>query len=51
LFQETKSFGTHYHLHSSSDVREVVSSTIYFLYATNHKQPMDNETWMMAQTR
>jgi hypothetical protein len=28
VFQENKSFGTHYHLHSSSDVREVVSSTI-----------------------
>jgi hypothetical protein len=28
LFQENKSFGTHYHLHSSSDVREVVSGTI-----------------------
>ncbi len=31
LFQENKSFGTEYHLHSSSDVREVVSST----HATN----------------
>jgi hypothetical protein len=28
LFQENKSFGTIYHLHSSSDVREVVSSTL-----------------------
>ncbi len=27
LFQENKSFGTIYHLHSSSDGREVVSST------------------------
>jgi hypothetical protein len=27
LFQEKKSFGASYHLHSSSDVREVVSST------------------------
>jgi hypothetical protein len=27
LFQENKSFGTNHHLHSSSDVREVVSST------------------------
>ncbi len=27
LFQENKSFGTGHHLHSSSDVREVVSST------------------------
>jgi hypothetical protein len=27
LFQENKSFCTHYHLHSSSDVREVVSRT------------------------
>ncbi len=27
LFQENKSFGTDHHLHSSSDVREVVSST------------------------
>ncbi len=27
LFQENKSFGTHYHLHSCSDVREVVSRT------------------------
>jgi hypothetical protein len=26
LFQENKSFGTDHHLHSSSDVREVVSS-------------------------
>jgi hypothetical protein len=31
LFQENKSFGTSCHLHSSSDVWEVVSSTIYFL--------------------
>jgi hypothetical protein len=28
LFQENKSFGASYHLHSSSDVREVVSRTI-----------------------
>ncbi len=28
LFQENKSFGTEHHLHSSSDVREVVSSTV-----------------------
>ncbi len=28
LFQENKSFGTDHHLHSSSDVREVVSSTL-----------------------
>jgi hypothetical protein len=28
LFQENKSFGTDHHLHSSSDVREVVSSTV-----------------------
>ncbi len=28
LFQENKSFGTDYHWHSSSDVREVVSSTV-----------------------
>jgi hypothetical protein len=28
LFQENKSFGTEHHLHSSSDVWEVVSSTI-----------------------
>jgi hypothetical protein len=28
LFQENKSFDTYYHLHSSSDVREVVSSTV-----------------------
>ncbi len=34
LFQENKSFGTHYHLHSSSDVREVVSSTISSLLYT-----------------
>ncbi len=27
LFQENKSFGTHYHLHSCSDVQEVVSRT------------------------
>jgi hypothetical protein len=27
LFQENKSFGSKHHLHSSSDVREVVSST------------------------
>jgi hypothetical protein len=50
LFQENKSFGASYHLHSSSDVREVVSRTIYFLFATNHKQPTDNEMQMMAQT-
>ncbi len=31
LFQENKSFGTYYHLHSSSDVREVVSRTILML--------------------
>jgi hypothetical protein len=30
LFQENKSFGTEHHLHSSSDVREVVSSTILY---------------------
>jgi hypothetical protein len=28
LFQENKSFGTDHHLHSSSDVQEVVSSTM-----------------------
>ncbi len=28
LFQENKSFGSEHHLHSSSDVREVVSSTV-----------------------
>jgi hypothetical protein len=28
LFQENKSLGTNFHLHSSSDVREVVSRTI-----------------------
>ncbi len=28
LFQENKSFGTEHHLHSSSDVRDVVSSTV-----------------------
>jgi hypothetical protein len=28
LFQENKSFGTDHHLHSSSNVREVVSSTL-----------------------
>jgi hypothetical protein len=28
LFQENKSFGTKHHLHSSSDVWEVVSSTV-----------------------
>ncbi len=28
LFQENKSFGTDHHLHSSSDVQEVVSSTL-----------------------
>jgi hypothetical protein len=32
LFQENKSFGVNYHLHSSSDVREAVSRTIYFLW-------------------
>ncbi len=31
LFQENKSFGTRCYLHSSSDVREVVSSTIIFI--------------------
>ncbi len=30
LFQENKSFGTDHHLHSSSDVREVVSSTVIY---------------------
>jgi hypothetical protein len=30
LFQENKSFGTNWHLHSSSDVQEVVSSTVLF---------------------
>jgi hypothetical protein len=30
LFQENKSFGTEHHFHSSSDVREVVSSTLPF---------------------
>ncbi len=47
-FQENKSFGTYYHLHSSSNVRDVVSSKIYFLFATNHKRPMDNEMRMTA---
>jgi hypothetical protein len=28
LFQENKSFGASYHLHSSSDVQEVVLSTL-----------------------
>ncbi len=28
LFQENKSFGASYHLHSSSDVREAVSGTV-----------------------
>jgi hypothetical protein len=28
LFQENKAFGTHYHLHSSSDVWEVVLRTV-----------------------
>jgi hypothetical protein len=38
LFQENKSFGTYYHLHSSSDVREVVSSTIsMFVFSFNFK--------------
>jgi hypothetical protein len=32
LFQENKSFGANCHLHSSSDVREAVSGTIYFLW-------------------
>jgi hypothetical protein len=32
LFQEKKSFGTEHHLHSSSDVREVVLSTGCTLY-------------------
>jgi hypothetical protein len=48
LFQENKSFGASYHLHSSSDVREVVLRTIYFLYATNHKRPTDNKMRMTA---
>jgi hypothetical protein len=50
MFQENKSFGARYHLQSSSDVREVMSRTIYFLFATNHKQPTDNEMRMTAQT-
>jgi hypothetical protein len=33
LFQENKSFGASYHLHSSSDVREAVSGTIIFFTA------------------
>ncbi len=32
MFQENKSFGVSYHLHSSSDVHEAVSRTIYFLW-------------------
>ncbi len=31
LFQENKSFGVSYHLHSSSDVREAVSRTVLFI--------------------
>jgi hypothetical protein len=34
LFQENKSFGTNCHLHSSSDVREVVLSTIHTTYTS-----------------
>jgi hypothetical protein len=51
LFQENKSFGTNHHLHSSSDVQEVVSSTIYFLYATNPKRSTDNEMRMTTYPR
>jgi hypothetical protein len=32
LFQENKSLGSKHQLHSSSDVREVVSSTIWYMY-------------------
>ncbi len=35
LFQENKSFGTEHHLHSSSDVREVVSSTVVYFKKEN----------------
>jgi hypothetical protein len=39
LFQENKSFGTYYHLHSSSDVQEVVSSTLmYYDSPTEHRR-------------
>jgi hypothetical protein len=36
LFQENKSFGTDHHFHSSSDVREVVLSTVLMLRLKNH---------------
>jgi hypothetical protein len=49
LFQENKSFGASYHLHSSSDVREAVSGTIYFLWhsgtqAAHGQRDADNGT-------
>ncbi len=34
LFQENKSFGVNYHLHSSSDVREAVSRTLPVLVSS-----------------
>jgi hypothetical protein len=37
LFQENKSFGTDHHLHSSSDVREVVSSTRMMAKSNGHR--------------
>jgi hypothetical protein len=39
------------YLHSSSGVREVVSSAIYFLSGTQRKQPMDNKPQMTAYLR
>jgi hypothetical protein len=30
------------HLHSSSDVQEAVSGTIYSLFGAQYKQPLDN---------
>ncbi len=38
LFQENKSFGTDHHLHSSSDVQEVVSSTNSIAYCSRHSR-------------
>jgi hypothetical protein len=40
LFQENKSFGTYYHLHSSSDVQEVVSSTVPTTHVSHSNPPL-----------
>ncbi len=46
LFQKNKSFGTDCHLHSSSDVREVVSST-FIIHLLHHVYPTANGLFLM----